>query len=597
MRCAALPLTSFARHSYLSLELKIRMRQRAALLKHVLVCALTFFCTSAEADNFKSAGVVASSLGATAKGTPIRCLIGAGDLDVTTKKTRILLVGEDGRTEEQIVAAMRWFHTAMEAEDLRKRYTLSAVPCAYPGEILAPVYSLRGRAYPNDGHPEEAYLWRWIGMHAPDLVVTVGIGKWFNIGVPKSKLPQLANLAKEHRGTVFRADSLEAQLVTAHPAGVGSIPAISYAIPVEQSIHEELFKVLDKAEFTGPSPARVEIQNRRNRTPRQIAEQLAAVYGRELPNITYIPAVAAIGQARLAKLTDDADRQDQVKKLAALYLNETKSPAVKSPVNWAGHLFFAELAEHAKVDERERYVNLAKSAADQLLDEQGKANLKKLSSSQMSDAVFMGGPILARIGRLTGEAKYFNAAAAHVENMAAIDMREDGLYRHSPLNEAAWGRGNGFPALGLAMILSDVPEDHPQRKKLLALYQQHMQALAQHQDYTGTWHQVIDHEESYRELSCTCMIAFAMARGVQREWLDRERFQPIVEQAWWAIRTRVAADGNLVDVCTGTGKQRSLRAYFDRTAILGRDSRGGAMALLVAVELAGWRDFSPEETE
>ena len=141
------------------------------------------------------------------------------------------------------------------------------------------------------------------------------------------------------------------------------------------------------------------------------------------------------------------------------------------------------------------------------------------------------------------------------------------------------------------MILSDLPDDHPRRGELLKLYEKHMHALARHQDDTGAWHQVIDREESYRELSCTCMITFAMARGVQRGWLDRDKFTPIIEQAWQAIRTRVAADGALVDVCTGTGKQKNLRAYFDRTAILGRDPRGGAMALLAAVELAAWRDF------
>ena len=46
----------------------------------------------------------------------------------------------------------------------------------------------------------------------------------------------------------------------------------------------------------------------------------------------------------------------------------------------------------------------------------------------------------------------------------------------------------------------------------------------------------------------------------------------------------------LVDVCTGTGKQKNLRAYYDRMAILGKDARGGAMALLVSTEMAAWQD-------
>jgi rhamnogalacturonyl hydrolase YesR len=84
------------------------------------------------------------------------------------------------------------------------------------------------------------------------------------------------------------------------------------------------------------------------------------------------------------------------------------------------------------------------------------------------------------------------------------------------------------------------------------------------------------------------MIAFAMARGVRRRWLEEVRFRPAIERAWYAVRTRVASDGRLVDVCTSTGKQPSLRGYFDRTAILGVDDRGGAMALLLSTELAQW---------
>jgi len=34
----------------------------------------------------------------------------------------------------------------------------------------------------------------------------------------------------------------------------------------------------------------------------------------------------------------------------------------------------------------------------------------------------------------------------------------------------------------------------------------------------------------------------------------------------------------------GTGKQKTLRDYFDRPAINGRDDRGGAMGLLFATE-------------
>ena len=99
------------------------------------------------------------------------------------------------------------------------------------------------------------------------------------------------------------------------------------------------------------------------------------------------------------------------------------------------------------------------------------------------------------------------------------------------------------------------------------------------------WHQVIDKRESYAEFTATAMIAYAMTRGVRQGRLDAKTFAKPIEKAWYALRTRIAADGTLVDVCTGTGKQKSLRDYYDRPAILGRDDRGGAMALMIATEM------------
>jgi rhamnogalacturonyl hydrolase YesR len=204
----------------------------------------------------------------------------------------------------------------------------------------------------------------------------------------------------------------------------------------------------------------------------------------------------------------------------------------------------------------------------------------------MSDSLFMGTAIEAQAGRLTGERKYSDQAVSHFRFMDRLCARPDGLYRHSPLDEAAWGRGNGFPALGLCWTLLELPADHPDREAVLERHRAHLRAMLRHQDPTGAWHQVVDRPESYRELTATCMTAWAMARGVREGWLDREEFDPAIRRAWAAIRTRVADDGRLVDVCTGTGKQTSLRAYYDRGAILGRDPRGGAMALLAATELA-----------
>jgi rhamnogalacturonyl hydrolase YesR len=203
---------------------------------------------------------------------------------------------------------------------------------------------------------------------------------------------------------------------------------------------------------------------------------------------------------------------------------------------------------------------------------------------EMSDSVFMACPILASAGKLTGQFKYFDMAARHFAFMQKLCLRQDGLYRHSPLNEAAWGRGNAFPALGLAWTLSDLPNQHPDFSRMLRAFQDHMAALVPFQDANGMWREVIDQRGSYPEYSSTAMIATAMLRGMQHGWLNSAAYQPRIDKAWRAILARTGADGRLMDVCESTGKQKSLKDYLHRAAILDRDARGGAMALLFATE-------------
>jgi rhamnogalacturonyl hydrolase YesR len=80
------------------------------------------------------------------------------------------------------------------------------------------------------------------------------------------------------------------------------------------------------------------------------------------------------------------------------------------------------------------------------------------------------------------------------------------------------------------------------------------------------------------------MTVAALARGVRRGWLERENL-PAVERGWQAVIARVNADGTLRDVCAGTGAGPTKEYYLTRPAINGADDRGGAMALLAAVEM------------
>jgi unsaturated rhamnogalacturonyl hydrolase len=294
-------------------------------------------------------------------------------------------------------------------------------------------------------------------------------------------------------------------------------------------------------------------------SPQDVADRLARYYGHDFDSPVYIPAMALIGQLRLGHL-------QEVERLVAPYVDGSKdSLANATASHLAGHLIFAELADRTH---NPRYTARVHAAAD----------LKFNGWDDMSDAVFMGCPIYASAG-------YFERALEHLRAIQKLCLRPDGLYRHSPLTDAAWGRGNAFPALGLALALSKIPKSNPAYAAMLTDFQKHIAVLAKFQAPDGMWHEVIDYPSSYEEFSATAMITTAMARGVRNGWLDSGVYQPRIDKAWAALTTRISATGELTGVCESTGKQKSLEDYLNRKAINGRDPRGGGMALLLATEL------------
>ncbi len=91
------------------------------------------------------------------------------------------------------------------------------------------------------------------------------------------------------------------------------------------------------------------------------------------------------------------------------------------------------------------YVKLVRAAADMGFSPSGEMLESMPMHGRMSDSVFMGCPILVKAGKLTGERKYYGMAARHFRFMRKLDQRADGLWRHSPLDEAAWGRATPSP--------------------------------------------------------------------------------------------------------------------------------------------------------
>ena len=475
------------------------------------------------------------TIGLSTSGAAIEAVAIAGR---SVSSPTVLLVGGLERSDRSSDAIDREAAVFEQVPQNQRVFRLIAVARANP-DAQPLQFPPSGVAYRE--HVESHVLWRWIGTHAPDLVLVAG--------------PDPGVVAALSQNVVL---------------DVGRIPARR----VDGSL---LLRSL--TERIAPSGAHQEIERRLARSPRALAEELARVYGRQFAQPNYIAAMALVSRLRLGA-------GDEVAPVLAPYLDGAQdSFARPSQSSLAAHVLFFEYARRTG-DDRARALVLRAAASG--FTENGEPREFMPLHGGWSDSLFMDVPILAMAGALTGERRYFDMAARHVAFMQQIVLRPDGLYRHQASTDAAWGRGNAFPALGLALTLSEFPRDHADYARLLASYRAHMAALARVQDENGMWRNVIDRPGAYPEYSASAMIATAMLRGIRNGWLDRGTYEPLVEKAWKAILVRTGPDGWLVDVCESTGTRGlSYDDYLRRTAIVGRDDRGGGMAMFFATEIAG----------
>lgn len=299
------------------------------------------------------------------------------------------------------------------------------------------------------------------------------------------------------------------------------------------------------------------------------------------PAMSYISALSWIGAVRVSALTGDRTFTDRARDQMVPYLSG-RQPTIAEPyqlTSLAGHQVFAAIAA---LDRDRASLAQAQKAADFMLDGAGDDIVR--FRTKWTDDMFMATSVLARVAAQTKEPKYADAVSRLLTSSVETLQRPDGLFIHAQAGPYAWGRGNGFAAFGLMEALTYLPADWPARPRLLEAYRRHMQAMLAHQVPDGMWRQVVDEPGSYRELTVTAMTITAMARGLRLGWLDAT-FRPPVDRAWRGMLTRVAEDGTLMDVCTGTGAGPTKQYYLDRAAITGADDRGGAMVLTAALEV------------
>ena len=229
-----------------------------------------------------------------------------------------------------------------------------------------------------------------------------------------------------------------------------------------------------------------------------------------------------------------------------------------------------------------RYAKLIVDAANRFLPAAPGEAPHPCDPDFRTEDMFMAGAILGRAFQITGESSYVDLLTTFL--LDGKIQQDNGLFWHCRSAPFYWGRGNGFAAMGLTETLSYLPESHVNRTAVMEMYRGLIGSLRGLQRQSGLLPQVLDFPGSYDEFTATCMMGYAVARGLRRGWLPDD-FRSPLELAWQAVSERIDDVGNVVDACASTGVQQNVRDYLDRPAIYGFDDRSGGFALWFAVEM------------
>lgn len=216
----------------------------------------------------------------------------------------------------------------------------------------------------------------------------------------------------------------------------------------------------------------------------------------------------------------------------------------------------------------------------QIVDEAVAAGLSQQTRFWIDD-MYMITALQAQAFRATGERTYIDRAGKEMAVYLDKLQQPNGLFYHAPDVPFFWGRGNGWMAAGMAELLRSLPEDHPNRARIMAGYRKMMSTLLEYQTDAGMWRQLIDKPESWPETSCTGMFTFALVTGVKEGWIDAKAGAAAARKAWLAVIKYVNADADISEVCEGTNKKNDYQYYIDRKRNVG-DLHGQAPLLWTA---------------
>ena len=293
--------------------------------------------------------------------------------------------------------------------------------------------------------------------------------------------------------------------------------------------------------------------------------------------IHYAEVCTWLGALRFAEVAHDPSLLAQLqKRFEPLFGKEKQYLPIQNHVDL--NMFGCLPLELYQITKQPKYLDLGLPYADsqwQLptgADAQQQAWAQKGYSWQTRlwiDDMFMITILQTQAYRATGQVAYLQRAAKEMAYYLDTLQRTNGLFYHAPDVPFYWARGNGWMAASMTELLKVLPDDDPNRPRIMEGYKLMMQGLKHCQNQEGLWNQLIDQPDFWTETSGSAMFAYAIITGIKQGWLDAQVYGSTARKAWLAMAKYLDNQGNVREVCVGTNKLADKQYYYDRPRIAG----------------------------
>jgi rhamnogalacturonyl hydrolase YesR len=202
------------------------------------------------------------------------------------------------------------------------------------------------------------------------------------------------------------------------------------------------------------------------------------------------------------------------------------------------------------------------------------------------DGIYMGQIFMARYANtISKDISDFNEVTNQMKLGIVNCMKTNGLLLHgydasksaawadkaTGQSSEVWSEGLGWYAVLIADVFDYLPKNHFDYKLLMGYLQKLCMGLKSCQDTTtGMWCQVVDKpytENNWNETSGTGMFLYLLKTSIEKGYISREEFEPVVEKAYKGIITKARVNSekhvDIIDL-SSIGIKKSYNEYVSQ---------------------------------